>query len=373
MTSRERLLKTLKGEKVDRVPVSTYELVGFNSHAFENQEPSYRDLMQVIREKTDCICMWNPHSTEQFALSAFPAETQSNVVTEGTLTKTVTSLFTPRGRELTATHQRYVDVHTVWTTEHYCKTIEDVDAYFSIPFEPAGYDSSDFERVSAEVGDHGIIMVTVSDPICYAMEIMEFGEATVWALTEREHFAKTIKEIHRRNMMNLENMLKDKVVDLYRIVGPEYATPPYLSPDFFREFVAPYIKEMTQLIHQHGGLVRIHSHGRIGEVLDMILDSGADAIDPCEAPPDGDIELAEVKRRIGDRMTIFGNIQLKLLEHGSKEEVIQAVVRCMEAAKEGGRYVIMPTAAPINVPLASKTEENYLTYIDAALYYGKYE
>jgi len=372
MTSRERLLKTIKGKKVDRVPVSTYELVGFNSLAFENNELSYADLMTIIRKKTDCICMWNPVTTEKFALSAFEAVTDIRTEVEGNLTKIYTTLLTPNGIKLTATHQRYEDVHTVWTTEHYCKTVEDVEAYMSIPFVPAKYDSSDFARISKEVGDNGIIMASVSDPVCHAMEIMEFGEATVWALTERDHFQSTLDELHRRNMINLENMLKDKVVDLYRIVGPEYATPPYLSPDYFKEFVAPYIKEMTTLIHRYGGLVRIHSHGKVGEVLDMIADSGADAIDPCEAPPDGDIELAEIKRRIGDRMTIFGNIQLKLLEHGTKQDVIQEVIKCMDSAKEGGRYVIMPTAAPINVPLAQKIEENYLTYIETALYYGKY-
>jgi thiazole synthase ThiGH ThiG subunit len=44
----------------------------------------------------------------------------------------------------------------------------------------------------------------------------------------------------------------------------------------------------------------------------------------------------------------------------------------MASAKEGGGYVIMPTAAPINSPLQKKTEENYLRFIDAALEWGRY-
>ena len=89
-------------------------------------------------------------------------------------------------------------------------------------------------------------------------------------------------------------------------------------------------------------------------------------------PPDGDITLAEVKKRIGSKMCIFGNIQLKLLENGTRDEVYQQVKECMEAAKDGGGYVIMPTASPINVPLSPKTEENYITFIEAALELGKY-
>ena len=104
----------------------------------------------------------------------------------------------------------------------------------------------------------------------------------------------------------------------------------------------------------------------------MIVETGCDSIDPCEAPPDGDIELAEVKKRIGDNVCIFGNIQLKLLENGSTEEVRSAVITCMESAKDGGRYVIIPTAAPINIPLAKQTESNYMTFVDIALEMGKY-
>ena len=71
-------------------------------------------------------------------------------------------------------------------------------------------------------------------------------------------------------------------------------------------------------------------------------------------------------------MCICGNLQLKLLEYGSREDVAQAVRNCMAAAKEGGGYIIMPTAAPINVPLAKKTEENYLCFIETALELGEY-
>jgi uroporphyrinogen-III decarboxylase len=129
---------------------------------------------------------------------------------------------------------------------------------------------------------------------------------------------------------------------------------------------------MVELIHCHGAKVRLHCHGKIGHVLDMMLETGADALDPLEAPPDGDILLAEVKRHTAGQVGLFGNLQLKLLEHGSTEQVRNAVARCMDAAKAGGHYVIMPTASPINTPLAPQTEENYLTFFDTALELGQY-
>ncbi len=371
MHSRERLLKTLSGEPVDRVPVSTYELCGYNSLAFENQEPSYRGLMDFIRAHTDSITMWNPSSNQGQGLSAYPTEVEKTTTRHDDQTITKYIVHTPLG-DLTRTLKQFDNVHTVWNTEHLCKDSQDVDAYLSIPYKPVVYDYSDFSRIREEVGDQGIVMMSVADPACVAMEIMEFGDATVWAMTELEHFSRTLEKIHERNMENLKNMLDGGVADLYRIVGPEYITPPYLPPSYFKRFVVPYLQDMTRMIQRYGGKVRIHSHGKIAKVLDMIAEVGADALDPCEGPPDGDIPLTEIKRRVGDRMCLFGNLQLKLLEHGSTEAVSQEVAACMEAAKAGGRYVIMPTASPINVPLSKKTEDNYKVFIETALKLGKY-
>jgi hypothetical protein len=137
--------------------------------------------------------------------------------------------------------------------------------------------------------------------------------------------------------------------------------------------MVPHVKSMTELIHARGGKVRLHCHGKIGKVLDMILATGPDGTDPCEPPPDGDIELDEVKRRCAARnVSVWGNIELKVLEHGTPADVRDNVRRIMQQAKEGGGFVLLPTAGPINVPLSPKTEENYRVMIDTALELGRY-
>lgn len=386
MNSRERLLAVLNGIIPDRVPISTYELVGYNSQTWENNDPSYAHLMEAIREKTDCICMWEPvpkvgslpeigddiaMAANAFLESSYPVDMDVETRREGKTTVTHKTLHTAKG-DLTQTTKVIDGVHTTWQAEHWCKSLEDIDKALSIPYKPIDYDVSDYARIREEVGDHGIIMATIADPLWLAADLMEFGEFTIWAMMETNHFAKTVAVMHERTMENLKRMLDECVVDLYRIAGPEYATPPFLPPRFFQQFVVPYVKEITDLIHSKGAKVRLHSHGKIGRVLDMILETGADGIDPCEAPPDGDITLAEVKKRVGGQMSIFGNIQLKLLESGTPDQVEQTVRACLESAKAGGGFVIMPTAAPIDSPLSPKTEANYLQFIETALESGSY-
>ena len=104
----------------------------------------------------------------------------------------------------------------------------------------------------------------------------------------------------------------------------------------------------------------------------MIVEIGADATDPCEPPPDGDIALDELKRDWGHNLILFGGTELKCLEHGEPEDIREQVRNLMAAGKPNGGYIIMPTASPIDDTLSPKTERNYMAWLDAALEFGAY-
>ena len=379
MTSRRRLLAVLSGEMPDRVPINTYELAGRNSCDWYNQQSSYRGLMDFIRAHTDCVTNWNPRAAtdrytceERFLCSDFPVEIESHTETAGEFQRTTRICHTPKG-DLRSVSEVAPDVYTTWQVEHWCKSTADVDKALSVPYQPAHYDATDLPRVRAELGEHGLVMASIGDPAYLAADLMSFQEYMVWAFEETDHFARAVAIIAERVMENLRRQLDCCVLDLYRIVGPEYFTPPYLPPAMFERFVLPHVREMVRLIHSRGGKARVHCHGKVGRVLDMILDTGCDGLDPCEAPPDGDIELGEVKRRCHARgVSVWGNISLRRLEQDTPAQ-IRAEVRCiMDKAKTGGGFVLMPTAAPINLPLNPKTEANYRALIEAGLEFGRY-
>ena len=378
-SSRRRLQVALAGGIPDRVPINTYELAGRNSRDWYNNQPSYRSLMDRIRAQTDCITNWNPRaptdhytSKERFLCSDFPVEIESHTEAVGQFQRTTRICHTPQG-DLRSATQVAPDVYTTWQVEPWCKSLADVNKALSVPYQPASYDSLDISRVRAELGEHGLIMTSVGDPAYLAAELMSFQDYLMWAFGETDHFARTVAVVAERVLENLRRQLNCCVLDVYRIVGPEYFTPPYLSPAMFQRFVVPYVSEMTRLIHARGGKVRVHCHGKIGQVLDMILDTGCDGIDPCEPPPDGDLELSEVKRRCRERnVSVWGNLELKLLEHATPAQIREEVRRIMKQAKEGGGFILMPTAAPIDVPLHPKTEANYQAFIEAGLEFGTY-
>ncbi|MEJ5171577.1 MAG: hypothetical protein WHU10_11360, partial [Fimbriimonadales bacterium] len=166
--------------------------------------------MDAIRERSDCIAMVEPASNETFLGSSHPVEVDWEETWEAGRRIVRRTLHTPMG-DLTSTLETVPGIQTTWTTEHWCKTPEDVDRALSIPYEPLSYDPAEVHRVRGEVGDRGIVMTSIADGLLLAAELMEFGEFTVWATAEPEHFERTLWMLHERNLENLGRMLEADV------------------------------------------------------------------------------------------------------------------------------------------------------------------
>jgi hypothetical protein len=368
MNARERLLRSFRHEPVDRVPISTYELVGWNPDAWENHEPSYRRLMDEIRVRTDCLLMSGPEWIE-------PARPFRTVKTwrEGGRVFTQTILQTNNGT-LEQLQREDDSIHTVWTIEHYLKEAEDINAFLALPYELPQVSFDRYDMQARQLGEHGLMMLSVPDPICEAAELFSMEDFLVLARTETAKIKYFLDALYERQQEKLRQILAHDVRDVViRICGPEYATPPYLPPELFRELVTVYLIPVCRQIRDAGSIPRIHCHGRIGAVIDQFAETDALAIDPLEPPPDGDISLAEIKHRFGHQFCLMGNIELRELENGDPRRIDQLVRQVMEAAKADGGFILMPTAAPINIPLSPRTEANYLQMIDSARIYGQYE
>jgi len=370
MNSTQRLLACLRGELPDRVPISTYELVGWNPNAWENTQPSYRRLMDFIREHTDCMFMCGVNVPN---IRAAEHDTHTEQWDEGEHHLVRTTIRTPT-RTLTTVSSRTDDLLTTWRREHLVKDMDDLAAYLNLPWEPGEPDFAGLRRAWELLeGTRGLPLISIGDPICELAEAFEFGNFMVHAITHTRAITAALDQLHERYTETLRRILTGPVRNaVFRICGPEYATPPFLPPDFFRLFVCRYDSHYVRMIQEAGAFARIHCHGKTARVIDQIAEMAPDALDPLEPPPDGDIDVAGLKAAIGARICLMGGIELKHLEARPPGFIEELVRNTMAAGKPGGRFVIMPTAAPINIPLSPATEENYMRFIETALEEGEY-
>jgi len=145
-----------------------------------------------------------------------------------------------------------------------------------------------------------------------------------------------------------------------------FNTGPFLSPEMFSQFVTPYLARQTEGFHEMGMYAIKHTDGNIMPVLDQIISTKPDALHSID--PQGGMDLGEVKRLIGDKVALCGNVHCGMLHSGTVEEVIEDSKRALAQGKPGGGFFFTTSNTPfIGMPL-----QNYLAMLDVRMKYGKY-
>lgn len=154
------------------------------------------------------------------------------------------------------------------------------------------------------------------------------------------------------------------------VLGDDYASNhgPLFSPEHFRRFVLPRLQRVVAAVHEEGGLVIKHSDGNLWALLDMILATGVDGLNPLE--PAAGMNLARAKRAYGDRVCLVGNVDCgALLSHGTVAQVEAAVAQCLTDAAAGGGYMLSSS----NSIHSSVSPQNYLAMVRAGQRLGRYQ
>lgn len=186
-------------------------------------------------------------------------------------------------------------------------------------------------------------------------------------LVEPELVELTLEKVLRCNMRIVQRAIRAGAEVI--ILGDDYAgnSGPMMSPDLFRRFLLPPLQKMIALIHAEGALCIKHSDGNLYPLLDMIVGAGPDGINPIE--PVAGMELKTVKRLVGDRVCLTGNIDCgQLLPHGTPAQVREAVRQAIADAAPGGGYILTSS----NSIHSSCRPENFVEMVRACHELGTY-
>lgn len=141
-----------------------------------------------------------------------------------------------------------------------------------------------------------------------------------------------------------------------------------LAPDVYREFIKGYDAECVDAAHEGGYLVSLHNCGRGTQFLEDMVETGPDALETITSKKtSGDFELADVKQRVGDQICLFGGFNEHVLKSEDRQDVIDEVKRCIDAAADGGGYILRSTgqifhAEPGMIELMCQTARDYGSY-----------
>lgn len=117
-----------------------------------------------------------------------------------------------------------------------------------------------------------------------------------------------------------------------------YKTGTLMSREHFTRFVLPELNRSVGVIREAGALCVKHTDGDISGIMDLIVDTGVDAIGPLE--PAAGNDLAEIQKNWGDRVALVGNIDVDLLSRGGRAEVMKTTASVVRSLAGAGGHVL---------------------------------
>ncbi len=362
MTSKERFLKALQREKPDRLPVTTHHVMESFLTQYMNgmSDQEFFDAFGF-----DPICWIVPHRCDESTGEYYDPEQQHIGFLESKRICTDNWRFHPEpldGLEYNTTRFHFInpdktlsmvlqsDQHTTWVKEHLIKEKTDIDAIAKYATAPK-CDVDEVNQIADEFGERGLIRGHIctfdgfGQPGCWQDLACLYGvEKLIMATFEDPSWVHTCLQVLQKRKQVFIDSLKGARYDILELGGGDASTT-VISPKIFDEFVAPYDSELIERAHAAGQRIVYHTCGGMMPILENIAAMNPDAMETFTPPGlGGDTQLAEAKRRIGERVCMIGGFdQFHFFSGCTTEETRHEVRRCFEAAGEGGGYILSPS------------------------------
>ncbi|MFC1999982.1 uroporphyrinogen decarboxylase family protein [Chloroflexota bacterium] len=178
---------------------------------------------------------------------------------------------------------------------------------------------------------------------------------------------KVMEKVGNIELGILERLMKYDFVGAVWITDDiAYSDNLMISPKHLRRYLFPWFKRATEICRKNGRPVIYHSDGKLYDVLGDLIDCGFNAIHAIEPKA---MDIVYLKKTVGDRLCLIGNIDLAYtLTLGKPEEVIEETKQRLRDVAPGGGYCVSSSnSIPEYVPIA-----NYNAMRETVLKYGTY-
>lgn len=191
------------------------------------------------------------------------------------------------------------------------------------------------QTAQGQVSVHG----EVFSPFTHFMELFGYEQALL-ALVEHPDKARAWLERLAEPAIAWGTAQARRGVDAV-LISSAFAGGGFLSRRMYAECVVPAERRVVEAIRATGVPVYTHTCGRIGDRLDLMIETGTQGVDTLDPPPLGNVDLVAAKRQLSGKAFIKGNLNpVALLEYRTAAEVETAVRACLRDGSPGGGYIL---------------------------------
>ncbi len=211
-------------------------------------------------------------------------------------------------------------------------------------------DAAPHAALTREVGDAGILT-------------RFWGPSTIPRLLEyvcgMEHFyylladqpaemAALIALMHQRELDAFSALARDPC-DV--IILCENTSSYYISPDLYRRYNGPHVRDFVEIMHAAGKVAVLHMCGHVRLLLDQIRHTGLDGVHALTPPPTGDCPWELALDVLGEDLVIVGALDPTLFAAGPVGDIGPALDRLYTPRLRRANFILGPFADGIPVPL----------------------
>lgn len=382
MTGRERLIKTFKGQKVDRVPISPFTWVN-NVYEMFNHKPDIYDgirfypddfnLAEKYVEYHDYFGFdvlfapgwyWGgfiPPSAENWEVKVSKEGNQKKMM-ETTVIRTPDGDLSERVDIVKMTP--YLNVLN--KKEYLIKTKKDFEILSKFIPSPKFCDLKLIREAKKSVGDKGLV-----NPAFWGA----YNSLSLFRNQEDMMMDPSSDEGFYREMMNFsvdwtmkQNSEAIKAGADSIELGANMATS-MVGPEYFSKYVLEYENKLAKQIHKEGAFVVYHNCGDAELIMHLYNNLDIDVWGYITGPPFADVILDDVLKIIRPNMALRGNIdQVEFMVKATPDQVKEKVKELLEKVKPRENWILSTTDFFMN----DVDYENIKAFAEAGLEYGKY-
>lgn len=245
---------------------------------------------------------------------------------------------------------------------------EDVDKICFLLLDPQKQMlGTNFPEIMEIIGDRGLLQVGVGGGSTM-VRVMGRQEAMFAYFDDRDMFDRLLEVFMEYHLAIVKEVLEAGVQIIYN-GWHDFGVSGGWSPRIYREAFKPAIKAVADLVHSYDALYLYFDNGAIRPLLKDVAEVGTDILSGLCPPPVGDVDLAEAKALIGDRVCLLGNVDtIYVVQKGTPEQVREVVRDAIRAAAPGGGYIL----GTGDCFFQETPRENIQAFVESGREFGRY-
>ncbi len=216
------------------------------------------------------------------------------------------------------------------------------------------------KKLLEKVKDEVYVCSKVPAPFHYAAEWMRGTENFMFDIVARPEDAHKLLAFMAEIAIEVGKKQIDAGTHGIMMEDPSAACQ-VISAKHYREFAYPYEKRVCTALRKYGGDVIIHICGDTSEILGDLASTGAKCLSIDES-----VGLADARKRMGNKVALFGNVPVELIFRGSEDKIASKVAECIKSAGRRGYIISSSCGLHAGTPF-----ENLHAMVAAARKYGR--